>query len=172
MVVLTNLIFSLKLGKSFMDNHRGKKNLVMSSWGDESLLYEGYVNPYYFPEHYQSYSERTQQSLVSLNIPDCGSLVAITSCIIIPNQFHLILQKSLNEDVIDFDLLEELICHIDVTCPPGAILVFLPVCYINLPLLYPFSLYISSLLCFLSRFIIFGLILMIFLLSLLTLTRI
>ncbi|PKU84361.1 putative pre-mRNA-splicing factor ATP-dependent RNA helicase [Dendrobium catenatum] len=86
-----------KLGKSFMDNHRGKKNLVMSSWGDESLLYEGYVNPYYFPEHYQSYCERTQQSL-----------------------------KSLNEDVIDFDLLEELICHIDVTCPPGAILVFLP----------------------------------------------
>ncbi|XP_020590261.1 DExH-box ATP-dependent RNA helicase DExH7, chloroplastic isoform X2 [Phalaenopsis equestris] len=86
-----------RLGKTSVDNHRGKRSLIMSALGDESLLYEGYVNPYYFPEHYQSYSERTQQNL-----------------------------KNLNEDVIDFDLLEDLICHIDVTCPPGAILVFLP----------------------------------------------
>ncbi|XP_010414784.1 PREDICTED: DExH-box ATP-dependent RNA helicase DExH4, chloroplastic isoform X2 [Camelina sativa] len=31
-----------------------------------------------------------------------------------------------NEDIIDYELLEELICHIDDTCEEGAILVFLP----------------------------------------------
>lgn len=36
-------------------------------------------------------------------------------------------QKRLNEDAIDYELLEELICHIDDTCKEGAILVFLPV---------------------------------------------
>ncbi|CAD6260852.1 unnamed protein product [Miscanthus lutarioriparius] len=35
-------------------------------------------------------------------------------------------KKRLNEDVIDFDLLEDLICYIDENCPLGAILVFLP----------------------------------------------
>nr|CAB3487075.1 unnamed protein product [Digitaria exilis] len=35
-------------------------------------------------------------------------------------------KKHLNEDVIDFDLLEDLICYIDENCPPGALLVFLP----------------------------------------------
>ncbi|GJN02913.1 hypothetical protein PR202_ga20305 [Eleusine coracana subsp. coracana] len=35
-------------------------------------------------------------------------------------------KKRLNEDVIDFDLLEDLICYIDENCPPGAVLVFLP----------------------------------------------
>nr|GEZ50680.1 DExH-box ATP-dependent RNA helicase DExH7, chloroplastic isoform X2 [Tanacetum cinerariifolium] len=35
-------------------------------------------------------------------------------------------QKKLNEDVIDYDLLEDLICHVDETYPEGAILVFLP----------------------------------------------
>ena len=39
----------------------------------------------------------------------------------------MITQKRLNEDVIDFDLLEDLICFIDENCPPGALLVFLPV---------------------------------------------
>jgi ATP-dependent RNA helicase DHX29 len=36
-------------------------------------------------------------------------------------------QKRLNEDAIDFDLLEDLICYIDESCPTGAVLVFLPV---------------------------------------------
>lgn len=36
-------------------------------------------------------------------------------------------QKKLNEDVIDYDLLEDLICHVDETYPEGAILMFLPV---------------------------------------------
>ncbi|KAK2966090.1 hypothetical protein RJ640_025586 [Escallonia rubra] len=34
--------------------------------------------------------------------------------------------RRLNEDVIDYDLLEDLVCHIDETYPEGAILVFLP----------------------------------------------
>nr|XP_043628822.1 DExH-box ATP-dependent RNA helicase DExH7, chloroplastic [Erigeron canadensis] len=80
-----------------VDNHRGKKNLVLSAWGDESVLSEGYTNPYYIPGNYQTYSEQTQQNL-----------------------------KRLNEDVIDYDLLEDLICHVDETYPEGAILVFLP----------------------------------------------
>lgn len=86
-----------RIGKYSVDNHRGKRNLTMSSWGDETLLYEDYINPHYVSEHYQSFSERTQLNL-----------------------------KSLNEDMIDFDLLEDLIYHIDETYPPGAILVFLP----------------------------------------------
>ncbi|KAI3755191.1 hypothetical protein L1987_54986 [Smallanthus sonchifolius] len=80
-----------------VDNHRGKKNLVLSAWGDESVLSKGYSNPYYVPENYQTYSEQTQKNL-----------------------------KMLNEDVIDYDLLEDLICHVDETYPEGAILVFLP----------------------------------------------
>ncbi|KAJ8476961.1 hypothetical protein OPV22_020688 [Ensete ventricosum] len=86
-----------KLKGSLVDNHRGKKNIVLSSWGDESLLSEDYVNPHYIPNGYASYSDRTRQNL-----------------------------KRLNEDVIDFDLLEDLICFIDENYPPGAILVFLP----------------------------------------------
>jgi ATP-dependent RNA helicase DHX29 len=86
-----------KNASSTVNNRRGKKNLVLSSWGDESVLTEDYVNPHYTTDCYQSYSERTNQNL-----------------------------KRLNEDVIDFDLLEDLICYIDENCPPGAVLVFLP----------------------------------------------
>ncbi|URE09956.1 HA2 [Musa troglodytarum] len=86
-----------KLKGSIVDNHRGKKKIVLSSWGDESLLSEDYVNPHYIPDRYASYSDRTRQNL-----------------------------KRLNEDVIDFDLLEDLICFIDENYPAGAILVFLP----------------------------------------------
>lgn len=39
----------------------------------------------------------------------------------------MLVQKRLNEDVTDYDLLEDLIYYIDDNCPPGAILVFLPV---------------------------------------------
>ncbi|CAM0904618.1 unnamed protein product [Alopecurus aequalis] len=86
-----------KHATSSVNNRRGMKNLVLSSWGDESMLSENYVNPHYTFDFYQSYSERTNQNL-----------------------------KRLNEDVIDFDLLEDLICYIDENCPPGAVLVFLP----------------------------------------------
>ncbi|CAH9121887.1 unnamed protein product [Cuscuta epithymum] len=78
-------------------NHRGKKNLVLSAWGDESLLSDDCVNPYYNPISYQTYSEQTRQNL-----------------------------KRMNEDVIDYDLLEDLVCQIDDTYPEGAVLVFLP----------------------------------------------
>ncbi|XVE67464.1 hypothetical protein DITRI_Ditri08aG0163400 [Diplodiscus trichospermus] len=80
-----------------VNNRRGKKNLVLSAWGDDSLLSEDYVNPHYSSSSYQSYSKQTQQNL-----------------------------KRLNEDVIDYDLLEDLVCHIDETCDEGAILIFLP----------------------------------------------
>ncbi|KAF5200714.1 Dexh-box atp-dependent rna helicase dexh4 protein, partial [Thalictrum thalictroides] len=86
-----------KLHSRTIDNHRGKKNLVLSSWGDDTQLYENYVNPNYDSNSYRSYSERTRENL-----------------------------KALNEDVIDYDLLEDLVCHIDETYPAGAILVFLP----------------------------------------------
>ncbi|KAG0492292.1 hypothetical protein HPP92_005690 [Vanilla planifolia] len=87
----------LKLAKSFVDKRKAKRDLVISSWGDDTLLSEGYVNPHYVHDRYQSYNERTQLNL-----------------------------KSLNEEIIDFDLLEDLIHHIHETFPPGAILVFLP----------------------------------------------
>ncbi|GMI87912.1 hypothetical protein like AT1G58060 [Hibiscus trionum] len=80
-----------------VNNRRGKKNLVLSAWGDDSMLSEEYVNPNYSSSNYQSYNEQTQQNL-----------------------------KRLNEDVIDYDLLEDLVCHVDETCDKGAILIFLP----------------------------------------------
>ncbi|KAL7119617.1 hypothetical protein ACP275_02G073900 [Erythranthe tilingii] len=85
-------------------NRRGKKNLILSGWGDESLLSEEIVNPYYDRSDYLDYSEQTRQNL-----------------------------RRLNEDVIDYDLLEDLVRHVDETYAEGAILVFLPgVAEINL----------------------------------------
>ncbi|XP_018457664.2 LOW QUALITY PROTEIN: DExH-box ATP-dependent RNA helicase DExH7, chloroplastic [Raphanus sativus] len=80
-----------------VNDRRGKKNLVLTGWGDDYLLSEDCLNPFYVSSNYNSYSDQTQQNL-----------------------------KRLNEDAIDFELLEELICHIDDTCNEGAILVFLP----------------------------------------------
>uniref|UniRef100_A0A1J3CC48 RNA helicase n=1 Tax=Noccaea caerulescens TaxID=107243 RepID=A0A1J3CC48_NOCCA len=84
-----------KLGS--VNDRRGKKNLVLAGWGDDYLLSEDCLNPFYVSNNYNSYSDQTQQNL-----------------------------KRLNEDAIDYELLEELICHIDDTCKEGAILVFLP----------------------------------------------
>jgi hypothetical protein len=42
------------------------------------------------------------------------------------------LQKRLNEEIIDYDLLEDLICYVDETCGEGAILIFLPVSLFNI----------------------------------------
>ncbi|KAH9625552.1 hypothetical protein KSS87_023449, partial [Heliosperma pusillum] len=80
-----------------INNRRGKKNLVLSSMGDETLLSEECTNPHYNPSLYQSYHEQTRHNLMKLN-----------------------------EDVIDYDLLEDLVCYIDENCGDGAILVFLP----------------------------------------------
>ncbi|KAM6598187.1 hypothetical protein CsatA_008711 [Cannabis sativa] len=46
-----------------VNNRRGMKNLVMQAWGDDTILSEERVNPYYVPESYHSYSEQTQQNL-------------------------------------------------------------------------------------------------------------
>lgn len=80
-----------------MNNSRGKRNLVLSAWGDESLLSEECINLNYVPSTYESYSEQTRNNL-----------------------------KRLNEDVIDYDLLEDLVCHIDENYAEGAILIFMP----------------------------------------------
>ncbi|KEH32765.1 ATP-dependent RNA helicase [Medicago truncatula] len=93
---LTNETFP-KGQRAPVTNSRGKKNLVLSAWGDESVLSEEHVNPYFVPSYYQSYSEQAQKNL-----------------------------KRVNEDVIDYDLIEDLICYIDESCGEGAILVFLP----------------------------------------------
>ncbi|KAK6159647.1 hypothetical protein DH2020_003028 [Rehmannia glutinosa] len=74
-----------------------RKNLVLSGWGDESILSEEIINPYYVKSDYLNYSEQTRQNL-----------------------------RRLNEDNIDYDLLEDLVRHIDETYAEGAILVFLP----------------------------------------------
>ncbi|CAN8244837.1 unnamed protein product [Cochlearia groenlandica] len=88
---------SIKDKLGSVNDRRGNKNLVLAGWGDDYLLSEDCLNPCYISSNYNSYSDRTQQNL-----------------------------KRLNEDAIDYELLEELICHIDDTCNEGAILVFLP----------------------------------------------
>ncbi|XP_022136497.1 DExH-box ATP-dependent RNA helicase DExH7, chloroplastic isoform X2 [Momordica charantia] len=80
-----------------VNDRRGKKNLILSAWGDDALLSEACTNPYYISDFYQSYSEETQKNL-----------------------------ERLNEHVIDYDLLEDLVIHVDKTFDEGAILVFLP----------------------------------------------
>ena len=66
LIQIVDLLF-LKKQSSAVNNRRGKKNLVMSAWGDDSMLSEEYVNPYYVPDDYQSYSEQTRQNLVSVS---------------------------------------------------------------------------------------------------------
>lgn len=53
------------LQSNAVNNRRGKKNLVLSGWGDDSLLSEGYINPHYESSYYQSYTEQTRTNLVS-----------------------------------------------------------------------------------------------------------
>ncbi|KAL3843675.1 hypothetical protein ACJIZ3_001078 [Penstemon smallii] len=99
-----NYGISVKEKSAPVGNSRGKKNLVLSGWGDESVLSEEIINPYYIPSNYLNYSEQTRQNL-----------------------------RNSNEDIINYDLLEDLVCHIDDTYAEGAILVFLPgVAEINL----------------------------------------
>lgn len=64
LIQIVDFLF-LKTQSGAVNNRRGKKNLVMSAWGDDSMLSEEYVNPYYVPDDYQSYSEQTRQNLVS-----------------------------------------------------------------------------------------------------------
>ena len=53
-----------QFSQSFMDNSRGKKNLVLSSWGDDVLLLDDNLNPYYNPRSYEKYSEQTRKNIV------------------------------------------------------------------------------------------------------------
>ena len=59
------ILLQWKHASSSVNSRRGKKNLVLSSWGDESTLSEGYINPHYISDYYKSYNERTNQNLVS-----------------------------------------------------------------------------------------------------------
>ncbi|KAL3698119.1 hypothetical protein R1sor_012195 [Riccia sorocarpa] len=83
--------------RNVVDSSRGRQNLVQSGWGDDATLEAAAVNPFYDRSLYLNYSEKTRKNL-----------------------------ENLNEDVIDYDLLEDLIIHIDDEGEPGAVLVFLP----------------------------------------------
>lgn len=65
MLIQIVVLLFLEPQSTAVNNRRGKKNLVMSAWGDDSMLSDEYVNPYYVPDDYQSYSEQTRQNLVS-----------------------------------------------------------------------------------------------------------
>lgn len=86
-----------KVSQSLVNSSRGRQNLVQSGWGDEGMLEQEACNPLFDESLYRGYSQRTKNNLAKLN-----------------------------EDTIDFDLLEDLIMHIDQTGENGAILVFLP----------------------------------------------
>lgn len=119
----TMLPVVLFLQSAPVGERRGKKNLVLSGWGDESLLSEEIINPYYIGSDYLNYSEQTRQNLVyNIHFTRSASHGLLLQLIL-----DVLMQKRLNEDTIDYDLLEDLVCHIDETYGEGAILVFLPV---------------------------------------------
>ncbi|XP_057861727.2 DExH-box ATP-dependent RNA helicase DExH7, chloroplastic isoform X2 [Cryptomeria japonica] len=88
-----------KVAKNITKNShsRGRQNLIKSGWGDEKVLEEDVVNTNYDENLYHGYKQQTRKNL-----------------------------QILNEEVIDYELLEDLIRHIDENYAPGAILVFLP----------------------------------------------
>eukprot|EP00249_Psilotum_nudum_P011376 c23135_g1_i1 orf=250-4686(-) len=86
-----------KISQSLVDSGRGRWDLVQSGWGDEDVLEKEIYNPFFEENLFNGFSDRTQQNLAKVN-----------------------------EDMIDYDLLEDLIKYIDETGEAGAILVFLP----------------------------------------------
>eukprot|EP00850_Spirogloea_muscicola_P015416 SM000117S25536 [mRNA] locus=s117:306081:317487:- [translate_table: standard] len=70
---------------------------IKVGFGDEAALADEVVNPFYQQELYHSFSKSTRHNLMSLN-----------------------------EDVIDFELVEDLVAHIHQNEEDGAILIFLP----------------------------------------------
>lgn len=62
----TLLTIILLLQSAPIGEKRGKKNLVLSGWGDESLLSEEIINPYYIGSDYLNYSEQTHRNLVCI----------------------------------------------------------------------------------------------------------
>ncbi|KAK4401986.1 DExH-box ATP-dependent RNA helicase DExH7, chloroplastic [Sesamum angolense] len=94
----THEAWHIDLGHLMLQLATGEERKILSCLaGVMSLLSEEIINPYYDKSDYLSYSEQTRQNL-----------------------------RRLNEDIIDYDLLEDLVCHVDQTYPVGAILVFLP----------------------------------------------
>eukprot|EP00897_Mesotaenium_endlicherianum_P008609 jgi/Mesen1/7777/ME000408S06884 len=83
--------------RSLAGNSRGRQDLVRTGFGDEAQLAEAAANPYYDAELYAAYSASTRKSLLRVN-----------------------------EDVIDYELAEDLVAFIDEHHEAGAILVFLP----------------------------------------------
>ena len=69
---------------------------MQAGWGDEGADV-GPLNPHFDAEIYQEYSQSTRRNLARVD-----------------------------ENRIDFDLLEELVGHIDAQYDEGAVLVFLP----------------------------------------------
>ena len=69
---------------------------MQAGWGDEGADV-GPLNPHYNADAYQDYSQSTRRNLARVD-----------------------------ENRIDFDLLEELVGHIDASYDDGAVLVFLP----------------------------------------------
>jgi len=130
------------LQRDVVTKSRGRKNLVLSAWGDESLLSEGQVNPYFVPSCYEFYSEQTQQNMV--NHFWAVNLYSIWKRHADLTLQYFFIQKRLNEDVIDYELLEDLICFVDETCSEGAILVFLPVRLLGYALSWYVYLYFFS----------------------------
>ncbi|BDA49474.1 Putative ATP-dependent RNA helicase DHX57 at C-terminar half [Coccomyxa sp. Obi] len=75
---------------------QGQQSLVKAGWGDDTADV-GALNPHYDPDIYADFSVATRRNLARLD-----------------------------ENRIDYDLLEELVAHIDASYEEGAILVFLP----------------------------------------------
>ncbi|CAL8464644.1 g4179 [Coccomyxa elongata] len=75
---------------------QGQQSLVKAGWGDDAAD-AGALNPHYDPDMYADFSVATRRNLARLD-----------------------------ENRIDYDLLEELVAHIDASYEEGAILVFLP----------------------------------------------
>ncbi|EFJ04939.1 hypothetical protein SELMODRAFT_187668 [Selaginella moellendorffii] len=86
-----------RASQNVVDKNRGRQDLARMGWGDDQILESRPVNPLYEESHYRKYSENTRKNLANVN-----------------------------EDVIDYELLEDLIMHINETGDPGALLVFLP----------------------------------------------
>ncbi|CAI5990013.1 unnamed protein product [Closterium sp. NIES-65] len=74
-----------------------KQKLLKAGWGDDASLQAETVNPDYDASRYSDYSDSTWKNL-----------------------------RRVDEGTIDYELLEDVVAHIDATCSPGAILVFLP----------------------------------------------
>jgi len=89
---------------------------MLAGWGDSYLVSEDSLNTSYDSSNYESYSDQTRKNLVLC-------LSSWSLCF----SYSPFWVKYIASAVVDYDLLEELICHIDDTCEEGAILVFLPV---------------------------------------------